>query len=41
MVGGGLRGVDDQLGELGVDRNKTLIGVKTGFKQVVSGVRAA
>jgi len=35
VVGGGVKGrllgVDDELGESGVDRNKTLIGVKTGF----------
>jgi len=30
-VKGGLLDVDDELGELGVDRNKTLIGVRTGF----------
>jgi len=30
-VKGGLLGVDDELGKSGVDRNKTLIGVKTGF----------
>jgi len=30
-VKGGLLGVDDELGESGVDRNKALIGVKIGF----------
>ena len=30
-VKGGLLGVDEELGDSGVDRNKTLIGVRTGF----------
>ena len=30
-VGGGLRDVDGEIGELGVERNNTLIGVKMGL----------
>ena len=30
-VGGGLRDVDGELGELGVDRKRTLIGVEMGL----------
>ena len=40
-VGGGLWDVDGELGELGVERNKTLIGVEIGLGWTVSGLKSA